>query len=181
MSEIKVKCVDQILMIENSPDITSGDVNIDKVTFDLCQLWDGFTVVAVFYNDPENVYEVMLDENNSAIIPSEVMTDQTVLHFGVLGVKDDQIRTSNIIRYRILRGAIVGSEWITNPTPDIYQQLLSQYSVVLNKLSEIQWLTAEEVDEICNGTYAETLDDTNLSPIMDLEEITVDEVKEICQ
>jgi len=180
MSEIRVKCIDQVLIVENSPDIASGDVNVDKVTFDLCPKWDGYTNVAVFYNDPEKVYQVLLDENNSAIIPSEVMSDQTILHFGVMGVKDDSVRTSNLIRYRIYKGAIAGTAWVENPTPTIYEQLLRQYNDALDKLSMIQVLTVEEVDAICNGEYAEVLDERNLSPILEVDEIPVEDVASIC-
>lgn len=180
MTEIKVKCIDQVLIVENSPDIASGDVNVDKVTFSLCPKWDGYTNVAVFYNDPEKTYCVMLDENNSAIIPSEVMSDQTILNFGVMGVKVDSVRTSNLIRYRIYKGAIAGNAWVENPTPTIFEQLLGKYNEVLEKLSLIQTLTVDEVDEICNETYAEILDDSNLSPILEVDEIPVEELAEIC-
>lgn len=155
MSEIRVKCIDQVLIIENSPDIASGDVNIDRVVFDLCPKWDGFTNVAVFYNDPENVYQVMLDENNTAIIPSEVMRDQTILNIGVMGVKDGAVRTSKVIRYRIFKGAIDGSTWIGNPTPTIFEQLLGQFNNVFKSLDDIKGLTVDEVDAICNETDTE--------------------------
>jgi len=122
-----------------------------------------------------------LDENNSANIPSEVMSDQTILNFGVVGVNEDSVRTSNLIRYRIYKGAINGIAWVDNPTPTIFEQLLGKYNEVLDKLALIQTLTVDEVDEICDGTYAEILDDSNLSPILEVDEIPVEEVAEICK
>lgn len=155
MSDILIKCIDQVLIVENNPDIASGDVNVDRVTFDLCPKWDSYTNVAVFYNDPENVYQVMLDENNTAIIPSEVMRDQTILNIGVMGVKEGEVRTSKVIRYRIFKGAIDGSTWIENPTPSIFEQLIGKFNSVLIELDKIKELTVEEVDEICSGTEKE--------------------------
>lgn len=181
MSEIKVKCIDQILMIEDSPDIASGDVSIDRISFSFCKEWDGYTKAGVFYNDPNKTYPVLLDENNSVIIPGEVMKSQTLLYFGVIGVKDDKIRTSNVVRYRILKGPMDGTEWLENPEPNIFLQLMSKYTAILDQLSLIQTLTVDEVDEICNGTYAEILDDTNLSPIVEFDEISVDDVADICK
>ena len=180
MSDIRIKCIDQVLIVENSPDIASGDRNVDRVVFDLCPKWDGYTPVGVFYNDPEKVYPVLLDENLSAYIPGEVMSDQTTLFIGVMGVKGDSIRTSNLVRYRIQKGAIDGSAWIENPTPTIFEQLLEKYNDALTKLSLIQVLNVDEIDAICNGTYAETLDDTNLSPVLEIDEIPVEDVAKMC-
>ena len=180
MSEIRIKCIDQVLIVENTPDIASGDRNVDRVVFDLCPKWDGYTPVGVFYNDPEKVYPVLLDENLSAYIPAEVMSDQTTLFIGVMGVKDDSIRTSNLVRYRINKGALAGSAWIENPSPTLFEQLVTTYAEILEKLSLIQVLTVEEVDAICNGTYVETLDDTNLSPVLDIDEIPVEDVAKMC-
>ena len=180
MSQISVKCIDQVLIVEDAPDIASGDVLTDSVKFTFCPLWDSYSKVAVFYNDPDNTYPVMLDENNIATIPSEVMKDQTILYIGVMGLKEDMIRTSNVIRYRILKGAIAGSEWIENPEPSIFEQLLGKYNEVLEKLSKIQTLTPMEIDEICNLIYAEVLDDSNLSPILEVEEIPVEEIANLC-
>lgn len=155
MSEIRIKCIDQVLIVENNPDIASGDVNVDRVTFDLCPKWSGYTNVAVFYNDPKNVYQVMLDENNTAIIPSEVMRDQTILNIGVMGVKEGSVRTSKVVRYRIFKGATDGSSWIENPTPTIFEQLIGKLNAVLKELDGIQELTVDEVDEICTGSEKE--------------------------
>lgn len=180
MTNIKIKCVDQVLVIENSPEVSSGNVLTDTVSFSFCPLWNGFTKVAVFYNDPSKQYQVMLDENGSAEIPPEVLENQGVLYIGVLGVMEDKIKTSNVIRYRINKGAYTKAV-IVNPSPTVFEQILNKLNNIETKLAEIQYLTVEEVDQICEGTYAEVLTDENLSPVMDLEEITEEETREILE
>lgn len=180
MTTIKIKCVDQVLIIENNPEIASGDIFTDKITFSFCPLWDGFIKIAVFYNDPKNQYQVMLDEDGSAEIPPEVLVDQGVLYIGAIGVKEDKVKTSNIIRYRINKGAYTKAV-IVNPSPTIFEQILTKLNSIETKLAEIQYLTLEEIDQICEGEYAEVLVDENLSPIMDLEEITEEETREILE
>lgn len=180
MTNIKIKCVDQVLVIENSPEVASGDILTDTVTFSFCPLWDGLKKIAVFYNDPKKQYQVMLDDNNTAEIPPEVLEDQGVLYIGVLGTVEDKIKTSNVIRYRVNKGAYTKGA-IVNPSPSIFEQILIKLNDIETKLAEIQYLTVEEVDQICEGTYAEVLTDENLAPVMDLEEITEEETREILE
>ena len=134
MSEIKIRCVDQVLIVQNEPDIFSGDKNVDKVSFSFCSAWDGFEKMAVFYIDPKDPYHVLLDENNSAIIPHEVMKNNATLYIGAIGVKEGEVRTSAVIRYKILKGAFTDDYIIADPTPALYEQLLGKFAELYNKV-----------------------------------------------
>jgi regulator of RNase E activity RraB len=109
------------------PFIASGDVNEDRIEFEFCSMWDGFAKTAVFYRTEADVYHVLLDENDSCIIPHEVLAEPGPLYFGVFGAKDDRVRTSEIIQYTIKQGAITEATKIPDPTPDIYAQLLATF------------------------------------------------------
>ena len=88
MSQIEIRCVDQTAMFTNLPEIFSGDVNIDTVKFTFDDSWNGYTTkTAVFYNNPKDVYPQILDNNNIAVIPSQVMTKECKLSIGVFGTK----------------------------------------------------------------------------------------------
>ena len=130
MSMLKVACADQRLCIVESTVIASGGVNETRVVFEFCPLWDGFEKTAVFYNDIKDVYHVLLNSNNECVIPWETLKNEGVLYFGVFGVKGDVRRTSDIIECRIKRGALIDETAVSDPTPDVYMEILSAYERV---------------------------------------------------
>lgn len=127
MSEIKVQCIDQAISFLNTPVISSGNVNYDRITFDFCSKWDGYTKTAIFYRTKDDVYYQLLDENNSCLIPNEVLGEKGVIYIGVFGTSDDKTITSQVLTYRILEGAITDDLRPADPTPDIYDQIISRY------------------------------------------------------
>lgn len=131
MSIIKVKCIDQVLFFESTPVITSGGLEENFVQFSFCSNWDGFTRTAVFWRNEKEPYHQLLDENDSCQVPPEVTADEGLIYFGVFGVKlDAGQRTSNVVTYHIEKGAITTGTIPSDPTPDIYTQLLAAYAKV---------------------------------------------------
>ena len=128
MSQIEIRCVDQTAMFTNLPEIFSGDVNIDTVKFTFDDSWNGYTTkTAVFYNNPKDVYPQILDVNNVAVIPSQVMTKQCKLSIGVFGTKaNGDVKTSKILTYNVGKGAINSDLESTPATPDFWTQILSR-------------------------------------------------------
>ena len=125
---INVECMDQELVITNSPVIASGGVHENFIAFNFCAKWDGFGKTAVFYrNEKERFYSV-LGSDDVCEIPHEVTDYEGTMYFGVYGEAGEVTRTSKILKYKITKGAMTTllkpSE---EPTPDIYQQLLSAY------------------------------------------------------
>lgn len=128
---IKVKCTDQVLAFENTPVIASGGLGEDFVSFEFCSKWDGLAKTAVFWRTETDAYHVILDESGSCAIPPEVLTQEGVIHFGVFGVGGDgEQRTSDVLRYTIVKGVITEGTKPSEPTQDIYTQLLAQYAEV---------------------------------------------------
>lgn len=126
MSIIKIDCIDQTLNMVNAPLIASGDVETDIVKFEFCPLWNGFLKTAVFYRSESEVYSVLLDENSEATIPKEVLQKEGLFYFGVHGVFEGKVKTSQVLRYRVVKGAISEEATIPDPTPDIYSQILAK-------------------------------------------------------
>lgn len=133
---VRVACIDQRLILASTPKIASGGRNEDRVIFEFCSLWTGFEKVAVFYRDPEHVYTMVIDTENSCIIPHEVLKDEGEFFFGVFGVNGDVTRTSEILKYRVEKGAITEAAEIPDPTPELYEQLLALCQPVLAGLDE---------------------------------------------
>lgn len=125
---IKLRCVDQVLTLEDTPVIASGGQGEDVVQVSFCSKWDGMTKTAVFWRKTEDVYHVLLDDKTGeGVIPWEVLVDEGILYFGVLGVSTDgRRRTSNVCRYRVEKGALIEGKLPADPTPSMYEQILAR-------------------------------------------------------
>lgn len=153
MSDIMAKAIDQCLMLIDAPDIFSGDVNIDRLVVDFNSVWDGFTKTAIFYVSENEVYKMLL-KDNTCVIPQEVLKNKGKFYFGIMGVNGDKVLTSEVITYRVGKGAITSNLIIPNPTPDIYEQIIGDYD-------EIKKL-AKEWDEKVDPAIQEAINATNL-------------------
>lgn len=133
---IKVRCTDQVLTFENTPVIASGGLEEDFVSFAFCSKWDGLVKTAVFWRSEEEVYHVLLDEADSCPIPREVLAVEGVIYFGVFGVSEaGKQRTSEVLRYNVAKGAITEGTKPTDPTPDIYTQILAEFLRYENEIN----------------------------------------------
>lgn len=171
MSVLKLKCVDQVITIMTTPLIASGVKEVIELQVDFNNAWDSFGKTAVFYRDDTKVYHVVMVDNK-CIIPHEVLETDGVMYLGVFGVHGNQRLTSNVLRYKIVKGAILEGEEPKSPTPEIYEQILNVYGQILTKyetiFKDIDKIVADAVlqgvvnqnrpDELCKfwfGTKAE--------------------------
>lgn len=136
-TRIKVKCVDQRLIVASAPLIAAGGQNEDVVRFDFCPLWEGFGKTAVFYRTEDEVYNVVLAEDECAI-PNEVLAQEGVLFFGVYGVNGSTTRTTEIIKYNLVKGALIPGKEPAEPTPDIYAQILQKYGDLESRVGRLE-------------------------------------------
>lgn len=136
MARIVLATDGQKLIKVESPKITSGDKNADYLKLECCPSWDEFTKTAIFYRDEAEVYYAALDINDECVIPWEVLQTEGVLYFGVFGSKDDIRQTSEVLTYKIEKGAFVEDLKPSEPTPDIYDQLVAKYNEVAQAASD---------------------------------------------
>lgn len=144
MTTIKVSCIDQRLILTSGPVIASGGQNEDAVEFNFSPLWDGFDKTATFYRSREKAYHVPITDNR-CVIPHEVLADEGQICFGVFGVKGDVIRTTEIMKYRVLEGALTTDTNPSDPTPDIYSELVNRIVSVENRATAIEQFTTQPV------------------------------------
>ena len=125
MSVIKITVDDQNLHIIDSPKIAAQGVNENYVEFTFSDDWDGFGKTAIFYNesDPETVYTSLVDGNGLALIPHEITESEGRISLGLSGVKDNIVKTSEILTYKIVKGLYVAES--SEPSPGIYEQMLT--------------------------------------------------------
>lgn len=164
---IKVKCIDQSLALVGTPLVASGGKNEDLAQFEFCEKWDGYTKTATFYQDEKHAYYSLINEKDTCVIPCEVLQKEGNLYFGVFGTKDNVTRTSQILKYKVVKGAITEGIKPSDPTPNIYEQFLTEvnrirdYFIQLKeeKLCKHDFLTQSEIEECCDGTYIEKEDE----------------------
>lgn len=127
MSIIKVTVDDQNLHITDAPKIAAQGVNEDYVEFSFSSEWTGFGKTALFYReeDEATVYESIVNANGVALVPHEVTAKDGKICFGVCGVKDDIVLTSEIVKYKIVKGRYTAGEESQPPTLGIYEQMLA--------------------------------------------------------
>jgi hypothetical protein len=122
LATIQVKCVEHKLTITNLAFLTSGSSGVDSVSFSFCPKWDNMEKTAVFFMDDGQKYFVLLS-NDSCEIPAETLIEDGNLYFGVFGVKDEDVLTSELLKIRIVRGAYTSDSVPDAPTVDIYTQI----------------------------------------------------------
>lgn len=131
MSVIKVRCTDQVLAYENTPVIASGGLDENFVAFTFCSQWDGYEKTAVFWRSEDEVYHQVLDESDTCPLPPEVTMDDGIIWLGAFGVDaTGRQRTSEVLSYRIVKGAITENGKPSDPTPEIYTQILAELKTV---------------------------------------------------
>lgn len=126
MSVIVVRCTDQVLKIVEAPVVASGGKNEVKVEFQFCEKWDGFTKTAVFYRNIEEPYYAILNSEDVCVVPWEVYTEAGTFYFSVFGDKGGTRRTSITVRYKVKDGGLPDGLMPSDPTPDVYSQILDR-------------------------------------------------------
>lgn len=143
---IKLRCVDQVLAFETTPVIASGGLQEDFIQVSFCSKWTGLAKTAVFWRNEKDAYHVLLDENGRGHIPPEVLIDEGRVYFGVFGVDPaGKQRTSQVVGYNITKGAITEGTKPSDPTPELYTELLTQYAAIVS-------LYTSKMDKVTGAT-----------------------------
>lgn len=130
---IEMSCNDQDLEITSMPVVASGGIHENFVAFTFCEKWEGLTKTGVFYRDGKKLepYYSMVDDRNMCEVPHEVTDQAGTIYIGVFGVVGDAIKTSKVVAYKVKQGAITSELAPTNPSQEIWDQLLKSYNDVL--------------------------------------------------
>lgn len=174
---IKIDSLDQRLIVTSAPTLASGGKNANEVEFNFCEKWDGFKKVAVFYRDIKNPYKSTIDANGRCVVPWEVLISDGYISIGVYGVKDDVVKTSEIVKYKIKLGAITEDLKPSDSTPELWEQILAEITEVIavgEKVDiAIENFNAFEKNRPFNLTgnpvQVETFEGIPLNPVMVLE------------
>lgn len=132
MATINFTVEDHSIRVDNLIELAQGSNNFDTCAFTFDSSWDGFTLYAVMYQNPKNVFKKPLDSAKTCKIPVEVLKKSGWLYVGARGEKEDQtIATSVVVRFSVRDGAVDGNE--------TGQEMLneSQYEYLLGKINQL--------------------------------------------
>lgn len=151
MAMLELKCENQKLEWAKDPvELYAGNIKIDSIKFSFCRLWDGFTKTAVFYReDISEPIHVLLDDTNTCLIPHELTESKGLIYVGVFGVKGECRRTTAVKSWYLSEGIITEGK-PSDPTPDIYTQILS----VCNETYEIASALKDDTNNGANRAEA---------------------------
>lgn len=110
--------------------VTSQSQNYVQAHFDLRS--DDWTapITAIFKAD-NNAYSVLIDENNTCIIPWEVLRNAGTVN--VSAFCGDR-HTANIAQFTVVQSGYTESEMPSEPTPTVYEQILKEFEGKQDKL-----------------------------------------------
>ena len=131
MSVIQIRVDDQQIALTNMPVIASGGIEENQIEFDFSSDWAGFACVACFYRENKS-YTSLISATGVASVPNEVVATDGKMWLGVMGVRNGVTKTSELVFYKILQGAITEEFDPGEPTPDIYNQILDYVSGVVD-------------------------------------------------
>lgn len=128
---IKARIKDQSIQLVNQPVLASGSRNVVVIEGDFCELWNNYGKTGVFYRNEAEVYHVLW-LGDAVVVPKEVLADDGEFFFGVMGVYADYVRTTEVVRIKVVQGAITAPTLEPgDSTPNIYEQILSKLETMI--------------------------------------------------
>lgn len=144
---LKFKPIGQTLHRTDTFGVVADSVEYLKVEFDFSLSDFGGITTAVFspfYNKGIN-YEVVLDDNNSCIVPEEVIKHRG-FNISIYSVTGNQKITSDKFSVPVAESGYAKGETPKDPTPTVYEQLL-------NIVDEIKSIAKSVRDDADNGAF----------------------------
>nr|DAT67638.1 MAG TPA: tail collar fiber protein [Caudoviricetes sp.] len=110
--------------------VTSQSKNYVQAHFDVRS--DDWTApITAIFSARNNAYSVLLDENNTCIIPWEVLTSAGTVN--VSAFCGDR-HTANIAQFTVVQSGYTEGEMPSEPTPTVYEQILKKFEGKQDKL-----------------------------------------------
>nr|DAH91369.1 MAG TPA: DNA repair protein [Caudoviricetes sp.] len=123
--------------------IVATGMNVGQIKFTFSSDWNDYKKTAVFFKDTSKVYRTEVDDNGIAKIPPEAIQDKGICYIGVFGAYGENVLTSEVIGYYFRLGAISKDLTPSDPTPDVYDQLLGRYSTLEKRVAALEKELAE--------------------------------------
>lgn len=133
--DLHLICQGQFATLSVTPSMFSGSVGVHTLSVEFDEAWNGYEKIGVFYVDINDPYFAIMEENK-CIIPHEVMVKRSKLNIGIMGRLGEKVFTSQIVRVDVGQGALTSDLQPSDPTPDLWQQLLQRYDQIIATVNQ---------------------------------------------
>ena len=136
----------QILEAVCCDKIVADSINMLEVKFNFSNEWEGLTKTAQFSQKQENgeyaTYNVLLDEIGMGDFPNEIK--EGIVIISVFGVDGTRLMTTAPLAKPVEKsGYITDGETPIPPTPDLYQQIIAEFTAAMAKKADAQHAHAQ--------------------------------------
>ncbi len=142
----------QIITRTDNNVIVSGSKNFLRAVFTLSPAWrPDHTITPIFRVGDKSYYPEMknghfLDENNSCIVPHEVLSSAGVFFVSVFDETDNVRITANESPVRVVQSGYADAEPSLIPSPTVYDEILRSYGDLRRKVDEMQIADGLQLD-----------------------------------
>ena len=140
MTIIYAATEDQHLVATILPKLAQNNVNTVRLSVDFDASWDTYTARSAVFTTSKSVrpYSVKMSASGDCLIPPEVLAEECKLYIVVEGVNSSTgaKKSSTRLTVKVLGGhpAVI----ISDPSPSVYQQLLTANAVLASRMSELE-------------------------------------------
>lgn len=118
--------------------VVATGMNVGQIQLTFSSDWNNYKKTAVFFKDTAKVYRTEVNDDGVAKIPPEAIQDKGICYIGILGAYGENVITSEVIGYYFRLGAISEGLIVSDPTPDVYDQLIGQYAVLKKRVEQLE-------------------------------------------
>lgn len=106
--------------------LPTGSIDVDAVVIATFygDGWNGYACTAQFWQDPGEIYEVAFDNNNTAVIPAEILAKAGIVNLAVYGTKNDTRISTNAVQFEIEQGSYTEAG-APAPTLSMFEQAVN--------------------------------------------------------
>ena len=146
----KLERVDELETIaNNSIDYTEAEFVIDNPRFKEREI---NAINAIFQNEETGVsYTVKLDDTYKVDVPYEAIKDTEQVNISLVALSDNRVYTTSQVKVKLKNSGYKDTETPGEPTPTVYQQLLTEMNGKQNKLTAGDNITISE-DNVISAT-----------------------------
>ena len=151
----KLERVDELETIaNNSIDYTEAEFVIDNPRFKEKEI---NAINAIFQNEEIGVsYTVKLDDTYKVDVPYAAIKDTEQVNISLVALSDNRVYTTSQVKVKLKNSGYNDTETPGEPTPTVYQQLLSEMNGKQNKLTAGNNITISE-DNVISATGGESI------------------------
>ena len=139
MTTLRLATADQKLLFLEKPVLATGDVNSVEIHVDFDNSWDGYAKEAIFFTEKKRNPISVLIVDETCKVPAEVLDEVCCLCIGIRGTRSEStVKTTTLAKIKLSEGTPRGYASDIEPTPDMYQQILSAYGKTETEVIDIR-------------------------------------------